>query len=75
MANKKLIIEQMGELVEITQGLLWSGYEVSITPVYEEPEKEDRRYRGPRSVRGRIEHFVIEIGEKIEAPKVDPEQF
>lgn len=75
MANKKLIIENMGEVVEITQGLLWSGYEVSITPVYEEPEKENRGYRGPRHVRARVDHFAIDIGEKIEAPKVEPETF
>lgn len=66
MTNKKLIIEHMEDVHPLIESLLFSGYELSITPVYEEPEK-DRRPSYHR-LRPRIKHYVVEVGEKLEAP-------
>ena len=71
MANKKLIIESFGDVESILNGLLFSGYEVSITPVYHNPEEDKRRGHHPRTF---IDKFIVEVGEKIERPKVDEEK-
>lgn len=69
MANKKLIIEHMEGVHSLMESLLLSGYELSITPVYEEPKKD--RLTSYHIPIPRIKHYVVEIGEKLEAPIVE----
>ena len=69
MANKKLIMENYGDMEATIHGLLHSGYEINITPIYSEAKNERGYRRKPFA-----EKFAVEVGDKIEAPKVEDEE-
>ena len=58
---KELIIEGIHDMRELVTSLINSGYEVTITPVYEELDKNSRY----RPVRPRIKHYLVSVGEKM----------